>query len=55
MSLAVRHKVTLTDYEMTTTLGTGKPPEINKTKPSSHYSPLRVFWKSHASKKQENR
>lgn len=30
MSLAVRHKVTLTDYEMTTTLGTGKPPEINK-------------------------
>ena len=24
MSLAVRHKVTLTDYELTTTLGTGK-------------------------------
>jgi Protein kinase domain len=24
MSLAVRHKVTLTDFEMTTTLGTGK-------------------------------
>ena len=24
MSLAVRHKVVLSDYEMTTTLGTGK-------------------------------
>ena len=28
MSLGVRHKVTLTDYEMTTTLGTGKSCDV---------------------------
>ena len=33
MSLAAKRKFNLTDYEMTTTLGTGKPPQVTAQDP----------------------
>jgi len=44
--MASRKKVTLSDYDMTTTLGTGNPFRFNL---------FRVLWKGEASQKQEDR
>ena len=49
MSLAVRHKVILTDYELTTTLGTGT------FTIDSHDSTIRFLWPSVACEAQEDR